>query len=253
MPQATAAVTDAPKATAVTVAESKSDVVTNPKSQAAKLLRRAEAAREARINIARSVAREKLEAGQELSADDERTIADTFEGENYGDLDTAINDILGLITEDLILIAGIEKVVSGLQARKKSAEGRIEFHKGVIQQAMIRAECVGAGNGIRAPLATVSCAIKPPTVAVDNESEVPAKWFKEPVPPEPTVDKVALNKHVLARYKAEQAAAAIPGEAERAEAFDKIIADYGPPVPGVHVETGGHKLTLTGLSIIKEG
>lgn len=231
------------QATAVAVTESpKPDVPTNPKGLSAKLLKRAEAAKTLRRDIAMAVARDKLEAGQELSPDDERTIAETFEGET--DLDTAVNDVLALITEDEILIAGIEKVISGLEARKKSAEGRIEFHKNVIQQALVRADCVGPGNGIRAPLATVSVGIKPPTVEVDNESDIPSKWFKEPPPPEPKVDKVELNKHVLARYKAEQAAGELKDDQERQAAFDKITADYGPPVPGVHVETGGYKMTI---------
>lgn len=214
-------------------------------SEEARALSQAEIARQTRILITKGVAGEKLEAGEELTEEDHAYIADTFEGE-ADDLAATLNSVLRLIQKDKFLIEGIEKEIDRLKHNMERAEKRIEFRRGVIEQAMVHAGCVGPGNGLRVPLATLSVSTKPPTVVVDSEVNIPTRYFIEQPRPDPKVDKKALNKDVLARYKAELDADAIPDPDKRKAAFEKIIADFGLPVPGVHVETGGYKLNVRG-------
>jgi hypothetical protein len=57
------------------------------------------------------------------------------------------------------------------------------------------------------------------------------------------LDKAGLNKVMLERHKAMNAALSIADDEERARRLDAIEQEL-PEIPGARIETGGHTLTL---------
>jgi hypothetical protein len=91
-------------------------------------------------------------------------------------------------------------------------EARIERLRAAIERAIVMSEMP---TPLKLPAATVSVAKRKPGVVIDNEAEIPSRFFVEPPPPAPKLDKKAL------------AAALAEGA-----------------IPGAHLDNGSMSLTI---------
>lgn len=118
-----------------------------------------------------------------VDADDEALLIDTIEGETS--LFEVIDAIIGRMVENRVMIAGLESVISDLEARKARYDQRIKADRTLIEQAMMIADL----PKIERPAATLSLANRPPKALVEEESSIPPQFWKTGAP---TLDKAAL-------------------------------------------------------------
>lgn len=126
--------------------------------------RQAEAARALRESLAK------------LGETDPDLILDMTEGETS--LFECIDALLLRIASDKALVVGTDSVIADLEARKRRVEKRIEFDRGLIEQAMAIAEL----PKIERPAATLSLANRPPALRVDDEAAIPAEFWTTGAP-----------------------------------------------------------------------
>lgn len=201
--------------------------------------RELEAAKRLWGEIELEVRRGKLEPGEELTDDDIRTIQDSFDGATT--LDTLIRNLL-LDNIQLATVApGIDKVVADLQARKARATKGMAWNKALIEKAMITAGWIGKESTFKCDVASVNVRRATATVEVVEESKIPSEFF---VRAEPELSKAILNKKVLDRFKAMNAALALKDQTERETALAKVQEDFGAEIPGVQVKVDGYTTTV---------
>jgi signal recognition particle subunit SEC65 len=198
-----------------------------------------EAAKRLWIEIETMVRQDKLDPDAELTEDDKRTIQDSFDGETK--LDSLIEGLIGERIVQESYVPGLDKKIEDMKARKDRAKNRIGWINSLIDQAMVTAGWIGKDKTFRCALGTVNTRPATPTVEVLEESKVPSKFFKRP---DPTLDKIELNKHVLGRYRAMDAALALRDQTEREQAIAKVQTDFGDEVPGVRVKIEGYTTTI---------
>lgn len=129
-----------------------------------------------------STLRSELERLDEM---DERTILDTLEGET--DLLEAIAQIDEFILDAEADEAGAKQVIERLKDRQSRAERRQERLRTIVSQVMD----VAGLKTVKAAGGTYTLRETPPTVVVEDESQIPAAYFK---PSDPKLDKKALNE-----------------------------------------------------------
>lgn len=194
------------------------------------LHRAIEAAKSLRLELARMV------SGQdgEMSPDDLQTLQDSFDGETT--LDTEIRNAVLAIEEDEIFVRGIKAREAELKDRRGRLEKRIEAARGLIEQAMTIAQWPKHEMDI----GTVTLGKAKPRLEIDEESEIPSQFWKRK---DPDLDKAGLLKVLNERQKAMDAANSLKDEDARAAARLRVNEEM-PSVPGCHLETGGHVLTI---------
>ncbi len=111
-----------------------------------------------------------------LGETDPDLILDMTEGETS--LFECIDALLLRMASDKALVVGTDSVISDLEARKRRVEKRIEFDRGLIEQAMAIAEL----PKIERPAATLSLANRPPSLRIENEADVPAEFWTAGAP-----------------------------------------------------------------------
>ena len=161
--------------------------------------------------------RQQTEAARELLAvmrdqgadDDAELVADAIEGET--DLIEAIAAALAEIDEAEVLILGGKEKVDQFQRRIDAEKARVERLRAAIERAMVATD----QPSIRLATATLSTSKRKPQPVIDNEADIPARFFVQPPPPPPKLDKKAL------------------AEALATEA-----------VPGAHLDNGSISLTI---------
>jgi hypothetical protein len=131
-------------------------------------------------------------------SDDEELVMDTIEGETG--LIEAIEAGLDELDECEVMITGLKAKETAFSDRRSKIERRAERIKALIEQAMIATE----QTTLRLPRATLTLAKRAPSVIVNNEADIPAKFWIEQDRPAPKLDKKALG----AALKANEA---IPG------------------------------------------
>jgi len=194
------------------------------------LHRSIEAAKSLRLELARMLAPN----GEEMTPDDLQTLQDSFDGETT--LDAEIRNAVLAIEEDEIFVHGIKDREKELKERRARLEKRIEATRGLIEQAMTVAQWPKHEMDI----GTVSLGKAPARLEIDAESEIPSQFWKRS---DPTLDRAGLGKVLKERQKAIEAASKIKDADERAAVLLKVELDF-PPVPGCHLETAGHSLTI---------
>lgn len=120
--------------------------------------------------------------------DDEDAIADTIEGET--NLHEAIAAVMRDITEDEILLAGLEAMLKTLSDRKARIEYRIERRRAAILRGME----VGELKRLELPEATLSIRRVPPVLEITDEAQIPEIYWK----PQPLKLDKAVIKSMLA-------------------------------------------------------
>jgi hypothetical protein len=194
------------------------------------LHRSIEAAKSLRLELARMIGG----TDAEMSSDDLQTLQDSFDGETT--LDVEIRNAVLAIEEDEIFVRGIKARETELKDRRLRLEKRIEATRGLIEQAMTVAQWPKHEMDI----GSVTLGKAKPRLEIDQESEIPSQFWKRK---DPDLDKAGLLKVLNERQKAMEAVNAIKDEEDRATARLRVNVEL-PPVPGCHLEAGGHVLTI---------
>ncbi|MFN4228323.1 siphovirus Gp157 family protein [Parvibaculum sp.] len=148
---------------------------------------------------AHSYLRERLAA--EFPDLDDETLADTLEGET--DLNEALAGILRSREEDLALISGLKSRLDALKARLERFQERAERKRRLVTDVMVRAEI----KKIVAADFTVSLRTSPPSVVIEDETLIPAMYWK---PQPPKLDRVSLGETLKSGGTVEGAALGKP-------------------------------------------
>ncbi len=141
---------------------------------------------EHRLDEQAKAARGLLEVLAERGEEDYAELAiDLVEGETglFEALDAADREILGCE----VIVAGCEDREEALRARRDRAAARIDKIRSAVEQALLIAEI---SEKIVRPTATFTLAKRSPALVVDDESQIPARFF---VPQRPKLDKAALK------------------------------------------------------------
>jgi Siphovirus Gp157 len=164
-----------------------------------------------------------------LATDDPDFFTDIIEGETnllelIAALDASIND-------DEILVDGAKSALDKLQARKRSAENRIELKRRLLAHTL---QQIGLKT-LRTPTSTLALADASLKAIAVAPEDIPARWWK---PQPPKLDQDGLTKAIRARQKALKEAEALPDQEERGRALAAIEALH-PSIPGVTASNGG--------------
>jgi hypothetical protein len=198
-----------------------------------KLYRETEEAKALRLYLADVI---KGDATSEMDTDDQQTLQDTFDGQ-ADSLKDAIRAAYLSIVEDHISIIGIKAVVAELKARQSRLEKREDATRGRILQALT----VAAWDSLPLDVGTLVASKSPDKVVIDEESEIPTRYW---VRPDPVLDKASLSKAVKEREKALASARERNTDLEEYARRLNHINEEMPPIPGCHLEAGGKTLTI---------
>lgn len=169
--------------------------------------------------------------------DDPDLINDTIEGET--DFLETIDRALEQIAEADMMATAITARIGVLNQRKKRFDDRAKFLRHCIEMAMAQA------NGERdlseepftlvTPGATVTLRLGNQKVLIDDEAELPAKFYRTP---DPVIDKKKLNEYV-ARWRDFWAG-------ENTEVIDGAEVEEFPEElpPGVSLSDRPYQLTI---------
>jgi hypothetical protein len=164
-----------------------------------------------------------------LIADDPDFFIDVLEGEtNLLELIAALD---ASILDDEILADGAKAALDKLQARKRTAENRIELKRRLLAHTL---QQIGLKT-LHTPTATLSLAEASLKAIAVAPEDIPARWWK---PQPPKLDQDGLTKAVRAREKALKEAAALTDPEERGRAL-AAIETLHPLIPGVTASNGG--------------
>lgn len=130
---------------------------------------------------AAKILREQIET---VCGNDPDFFRDAIEGE------TNVRELIAKLVaeegEDKSLIDGLDAFTDGLSARKDRIKSRIETRRAMIASALEIAEL----ESLETPTGTVSVSKVAPKVIVQDESEIPTKFWKSG---KPTLDKAAVK------------------------------------------------------------
>lgn len=117
--------------------------------------------------------------------EDPDLVPDSIEGET--DLFEMLEGLVLSLDEDEILDQGLKVHIANLQGRKTRLGKRMDSKRAMMLQALQISELSTKEFSV----ATISTRKIPRSLIIDEESELPTKYF---VRPEPTLDKKALKK-----------------------------------------------------------
>jgi hypothetical protein len=124
---------------------------------------------------------------------DVQTIADTLESMS-GELETKCTNIAFVIRNFEVAAAQIKEAESAMAARRKAIESRAAHIKQYLFDGMIHAGI----HKIESPYFKLAIQDNPPSVVVDEPGLIPAEYMRQPEPPPPAPDKVALARDLKA-------------------------------------------------------
>ncbi|MBX5021185.1 siphovirus Gp157 family protein [Rhizobium lentis] len=119
---------------------------------------------------------------------DEDLVADTIEGQT--DLKEAIEIALAEIDECDVLIVGLKAKEDEFATRRRRIEERVDRIRATIEQAMLTTE----QQSFRLSRATVSINRRQPGLIVNNEADIPTRFWIEQERPAPKLDKKSLTE-----------------------------------------------------------
>lgn len=121
----------------------------------------------------------------------EEVIADTLEGLAFPLEQKAVN-VAAFIRNIEATADSIKQAEEGLAKRRKAIERRADSLKAYLQSNM---QSVGISK-IESPLFNLSIRDNPPAVVIDDASQIPADYLREPVIPPPTPDKKLIAQAI---------------------------------------------------------
>lgn len=157
------------------------NAVTRIKAQVA-----AERQAEHRLHIQTNAARDLLAVLRDQG--DDELVADTIEGET--DLLEALGAALDEIDDAEVLILGGKQKIEQIAGRVAMEEKRVDRLRAAIERAMALTE----QDTVRLPTATLSITKRKPQPVIDNEADIPARFFTQPSAPPPKLDRKALSE-----------------------------------------------------------
>ena len=170
-----------------------------------------------------------LEQLRALAVEDPDFLTDLIEGET--DLLELIAALDASIVDDEILVDGAKTALDKLQARKRSAENRIELKRRLLAHTL---QQIGLKT-LRTPTSTLTIAEASPKAIVIAPEDIPSRWWK---PQPPKLDQDGLTKAIRAREKALKEAETIPDTEERRQAL-AAVETLHPSIPRVTASNGG--------------
>lgn len=140
------------------------------------------------LRVQTDAARDLILVLRDQGADsDAELVADAIEGET--DLLEAIGEALNEIDNSEVLILGGKQKIEQISSRVSVEERRVERLRAAIERAMVMTE---QDKPLRLPTATLSITKRKPQPVIDNEADIPARFFTQPPAPPPKLDKKAL-------------------------------------------------------------
>ena len=157
-----------------------------------------------------------------LAADDPDFFTDLIEGEtNLLELIAALD---ASIVDDEILVDGAKTALDKLQARKRSAENRIELKRRLLAHTLQQID----RKTLRTPTSTLTIAEASLKAIAIAPEDIPARWWK---PQPPKLDQDGLTKAVaFLRERREDHQALITGASAIAMPCESSGHGY-PPMP----------------------
>jgi hypothetical protein len=129
----------------------------------------------------------------DIIGDDDEAKADAVEGET--DLLEAIDLAVQQLVDDMATIKGLNDYIEKLTARKERMQERVAHFRTALAAAMDQA----GRKKVEHPAVTLSLRAVPQSVSVTDESAIPSRFFTQPEPPAPKLDKKALLEALKAK------------------------------------------------------
>lgn len=124
--------------------------------------------------------------------DDEDAIRDTIEGASS--IQDMIGQMLASIGQDDALCDGIAAFIKDLQARRSRIEQRIEAKRALVERSMVAASL----PKLETPAGTAFLSQRKPQARITSEADIPARFWVQPAPPAPKLDRAALAEALRA-------------------------------------------------------
>ncbi len=167
--------------------------------------------------------------------DDQELLSDMIEGELS--LDRFVSKLVTLIVEDEASVSGLKAYSKRVVDRRKRLESRA---------SRLRVLLASVVHGLpsrkfRNELASVRSFDIEPSVVIDEEADIPSKFWKAA---DPTLDVPAIRKYLNQRRKLLDGISQCRTSEERAERRAEIDREY-PEVPGCHLDNGDISVAIT--------
>lgn len=124
---------------------------------------------------------------------DAQTVADTLESLS-GDLEHKAVNVAAFLRGLEATAASIKEAEAGMKKRREAMERRAdslrEYLLGAMQHTGIRK--------ISSPLFDLAIRARPATVEVEDAAQIPAEFIRQPEPPPPAPDKLAIREALKA-------------------------------------------------------
>jgi hypothetical protein len=180
-----------------------------------------------------------LQAGlahlQSICGDDRELLADMIEGELS--VESFLSKLVAMITEDEASALGLKLYRNKISDRKKRLEERAKRLRVLLASVVNNL----ASRRFKNDLASVRVFDIEPSVIIDEEADVPFKFWKQA---EPVIDLPAIRKHLNERRKLLDRLSECPTPAERAQRLTEIDGLF-PDVPGCHLDNGDLSVAIT--------
>ena len=180
-----------------------------------------------------------LQAGlahlQSICGDDPELLADMIEGELS--VESFLSKLIAMITEDEADALGLKLYRDKISNRKKRLEERAR------RLRVLLASLVNSlpSRRFRNELASVRVFDIDPSVIVEEEADIPVKFWKQP---EPVIDLPAIRKHLNERRRLLDRLSDCATPEERAQRLTEIDGLF-PDVPGCRLDNGDLSVAIT--------
>jgi hypothetical protein len=147
-----------------------------------------------------------LQAFNELW-DDDQALLDTVEGETGLTKESMAEKAAEEILQATALAAACKARAQAMAARASRINKQIESLRGLLIQLF----CITEMKTLVTPVATITLGATKPKLLIQEESDIPAKYWIDPEPLDPVLDEDALKDDLVAGAKIEGAVMSLPG------------------------------------------
>jgi soluble cytochrome b562 len=124
---------------------------------------------------------------------DPQTLSDTLESLS-GDLETKAVNVAKFARNLEAMAAQIKDAEKAMEERRKALEKRAAGMRSYLLHCMLSTEI----NKIECPYFALTIKKNPPSVVIEDEAQIPARFMRQPEPPPPAVDKKAIAEALKA-------------------------------------------------------
>jgi Siphovirus Gp157 len=172
---------------------------------------------------------------QSICGDDADLLADMIEGELS--VECVLSKLIAMITEDEADALGLKLYRDKISNRKKRLEERAR------RLRILLASLVASlpSRRFKNELASVRVLDIDPAVIVEEEADIPVKFWKQP---EPVIDLPAIRKHLNERRRLLDQLSDCATPEEKAQRLTEIDGLF-PEVPGCRLDNGDLSIAIT--------